>query len=189
TEPPRPTVLSIARIQSGPRRSPACIPALRGTASNARAPWTDAKCLADTVRIRGRRGFPESGARRAGIHATLRPSALRRRALRYHSPAPAPQPDSNGIARPLNTIYILPRRDAAVLRPYKYADERRVLQLKIAQRCKFTAYDQGRIRQPGMPQEPRGQRGDDGYSCSPRLRTDAARRSSGNSGRQYVQLY
>src|SRR2546421_12611114 len=89
TEPPRSFVLSVARI-SGSHRSTACIAALCGTASNARSPRADARSVADTVRIRRRGGFAESRARRPGVHATLHPRALRRRALRYDE---LPSPD------------------------------------------------------------------------------------------------
>src|SRR5258708_25489789 len=123
TDPPRPSVLSIARIQSGPQRSPACIAALCGAASNARAARTDARCVADTVRIRGRGGFAESGASGPRIHATLRPRTLRRRALRYDALAPSSRPDSRGIAGALKPDFILPRMGAAVLRPYKHQHE------------------------------------------------------------------
>src|SRR5258708_4515125 len=94
TDPPRPSVLSIAR--------------------------TETRCVADTVRIRGGGGFAESGASGPRIHATLRPRTLRRRALRYDALAPSSRPDSRGIASAVESNHFLPRWGAAVLRPYKY---------------------------------------------------------------------
>src|SRR5256885_13833948 len=48
---------------------------------------------------------------------------------------------------------------------------------------------EGRIRKPGMPEEPRGQRGDDGHSFARRVRTDAARGGGGDPRGEYVQLH
>src|SRR5579859_640897 len=48
---------------------------------------------------------------------------------------------------------------------------------------------QGRIREPGMPEEPRGQRGDDGHSFARRIRTDSARGAGGDPRGKYVQLH
>ncbi len=48
---------------------------------------------------------------------------------------------------------------------------------------------EGRIRKPGMPEEPRGQRGDDGHSRARGLRNHAARGRRGRPRRQHVQLH
>src|SRR5580704_19624240 len=129
--------------------------------------------FANAFRIRGGRELAESRSGRPRVHGDLFPCALWRRALRYHPPAPTPRSSPLGAARPLISSH-----SDECLSP--------VLQLRIAQRRKFTAYDQGRIHQPGMPEEPRGQRGDDGYSYARRLRTDGPRGRGGDSCRQHV---
>src|SRR6266853_3553554 len=83
TDPPPQAVFSVARIQSCAERSAACVAALCGIASYPRSPGVYARSVADTVRIRGCRGFANSRASDPGIHGPLRASSLRRRALRY----------------------------------------------------------------------------------------------------------
>src|SRR5467141_2454602 len=81
--------------------SSACLAVVCGTASNAGATGTEARGDADTVRMCRRRGFAESRADCARIHATLCSRALRRRALRYNALARVARPGSRGIARTL----------------------------------------------------------------------------------------
>src|ERR1041385_2627826 len=65
----------------------------------------------------------------------------------------------------------------------------RMLELRIALRGNFAAHDEGWICESGMPAKPRGQRGDDGYSCARRVRIDASRGRSRSVSGQYVQLH
>src|ERR1700686_651336 len=127
-------VFSITRAQCSAQRSPACIAALCGVASNARAARTDARCVANALRIRCGGRFAESLPSRPGIHAALRPRTLRRGSLRYVGCAAASRPDSNGAAGALTTDYFLPSSGAEVpawsvplLRPYKHQNEWLVL--------------------------------------------------------------
>src|SRR5260370_11743513 len=64
-----PPVLSVALVQAGSQRSPACVAALCGAASNTRATGIAARRFADAVRIRRCRACAESCAIGAGIHA------------------------------------------------------------------------------------------------------------------------
>jgi len=110
-------VVAASVTEGGAFESSACIGAVRGAFACAGAAGTDARSVANAVRIRGRRDAPNLAPAVLGIHATLRPHTLRRRALRCDAFAPAPRPDSRGSAGALKTDYVLPRMGGAMLRP------------------------------------------------------------------------